>query len=212
MTSTLEKSKNFRIDALLALDVEQRTVVDGSSPRLYYNLSPGESPGSTCGSKTPSPPHPNTSPSRAGVLTKSQLLNLSGFGAAHQERIIGMHPGSMYPLAALGGQHPAFIYPGFAQLVQPFPQQLKGATMAGTLPLEPWVRAGMMIPRVGEYGGDFLSLNKNNSYIFYMFVFVVAKISVSSIYYKLKNINSLKYVVFIKYLGSCIIKIFFLGG
>lgn len=156
MTATMEKSKNFRIDALLAHDAEQRTDSDGASPGLYYSRSPDASPVSNRGSETPSP-HPNTtnfSPAQPGVLSKSQLFNLSqsGFTALHQVGLIGMHPGSMYPLAALGGQHPAFMYPGFTQLVQPYPEQLKGANMTGTLPLEPWIRAGMMMPRIGEYG------------------------------------------------------------
>ncbi|GLD59092.1 motor neuron and pancreas homeobox protein 1-like protein [Lates japonicus] len=152
----MEKSKNFRIDALLAQDVEQRTDSDGASPGLHYSRSPGDSPMSNRGSETPSP-HPNPTNSSSvplGVVPKSQLFNLSqsGFTAFHQGALIGMHPGSMYPLAALGGQHPAFLYPGFTQLVQPYPEQLKGGTMTGTLPLEPWIRAGMMIPRFGEYG------------------------------------------------------------
>ncbi|XP_042349944.1 motor neuron and pancreas homeobox protein 1-like [Plectropomus leopardus] len=154
MTTTLEKSKNFRIDALLAHNVEQRVDSDGASPGLYYSKSPGDSPVSNRGSETPSP-HPNTtnsSPVQPGVLSsKAQLLGLSqsGFTTLHQGGLLGMHPCSMYPLAALGGQHPAFIYPGFTQLVQPYTEQLKGAA---TLPLEPWIRAGMMIPRLGEYG------------------------------------------------------------
>ncbi|XP_029315348.1 motor neuron and pancreas homeobox protein 1-like [Cottoperca gobio] len=156
MTTIMEKSKNFRIDALLAHDVEQRTDSDGVSPGLYYSRSPGGSPVSTRGSETPSPrPNPtNCSPAQLGVLSKSQLFSLShsGFTALHQGGLLGMHPGSMYPLAALGGQHPAFIYPGFTQLSQPYPEQLKGATMAATHPLDPWIRAGMMIPRFGEYG------------------------------------------------------------
>ncbi|XP_022597034.1 motor neuron and pancreas homeobox protein 1-like [Seriola dumerili] len=158
MTATMEKSKNFRIDALLAQDVEQRTDGDGASPGLYYSRSPGDSPVSNRGSETPSPhPNPaNSSPARTGVLHKSQLFNLSqsGLTALHQGGLIGMYPGSMYPLGALGGQHPAFIYPGFTQLVQPYPEQLKGATMTGTLPLEPWIRAGLMLPRFGEYGAQ----------------------------------------------------------
>ncbi|XP_070771418.1 motor neuron and pancreas homeobox protein 1-like [Enoplosus armatus] len=155
MTATMEKSKNFRIDALLAHDVEQRTDSDGASPGLYYSRSPGDSPVSNRGSETPSPhPNPtNSCPAQPG-LSKSQLFNLSqaGFTALHQGGLLGMHPASMYPLAALGGQHHAFIYPGFTQLVQPYPEQLKGATMAATHPLDPWIRAGMMIPRAGEYG------------------------------------------------------------
>ncbi|KAI3356474.1 hypothetical protein L3Q82_017688, partial [Scortum barcoo] len=149
MSTTMEKSRNFRIDALLAHDVEQRADSDGASPGLYYSRSPAGSPVSTRGSETPSP-HPHPSSSSPSQLSKSQLFNLSqpGFTALHQGGLLGMHPGSVYPLAALGGQHPAFIYPGFPQLVHPYPEQLKGAT----LPLEPWIRARMMIPRVGEYG------------------------------------------------------------
>lgn len=161
MTNIMEKSKNFRIDALLAHDVEQRTDSDGAPPGLYYSKSPGEGPVSNRGSDAPSPhPNPtNSAPVQLGILTKCQILNLyqSGFTSVHQEGVIGMHTGSMYPLAALGGQHPAFMYPGFTQLVQPLQEQMKGATMTGTLPLEPWVRAGMMIPRIGEYGGEKLS-------------------------------------------------------
>ncbi|XP_054471947.1 motor neuron and pancreas homeobox 1-like [Anoplopoma fimbria] len=154
MTTTMEKSKNFRIEAILAHDVEQRAESDAASPGLCYSRSPGGSPVSNCGSETPSP-HPNPTnypPAQPGVLSKSQLFSLSqaGFSALHQGGLYGMHPGSMYPLAVLGGQHPAFMYPGFTQLVQPYPDHLKGAM--GTHPLEPWIRAGMMIPRLGEYG------------------------------------------------------------
>ncbi|XP_019945409.1 motor neuron and pancreas homeobox protein 1-like [Paralichthys olivaceus] len=151
----MERSRNFCIDALLAHDAEQRTDSDGASPGLY-SRSPGDSPLSTRGSETPSPhPNPtNSSPAPPGLLPKSQLFNLSqpGFTALHQGGLLGMHPGSLYPLAAFGGQHPAFIYPGFTQLMQPYTEQQKGANMTGTLPLEPWIRAGFMIPRFGEYG------------------------------------------------------------
>nr|XP_020450453.1 motor neuron and pancreas homeobox protein 1-like [Monopterus albus] len=150
MTTTMEKSKNFRIDALLAHDVEQRTDSDCASPGLYYSRSPGDSPESNRGSETPSPqPDPtNFFPAQPEVLNLSQ----SGFVALQQEGLIGIYPGSMYPLPALGGHHPAFIYSGFSQLVHPYPEQLKGANMAGTPPLEHWIRAGLMIPRLGEYG------------------------------------------------------------
>lgn len=162
MTTTMEKSKNFRIDALLAQDVEQRTDSDGASPEMYYNRS--DSPVSNRGSETPSPHHnpTNSSQVQPGLLSKSPLFNLSqsGFTALHQGGFLGMHPRSIYPLAALGGQHPAFIYPGFTQLVHPYPEQLKGATMTGAIPLEPWIRAGMMIPRLGEYGGERFILSR----------------------------------------------------
>ncbi|XP_058478628.1 motor neuron and pancreas homeobox 1-like [Solea solea] len=153
MTSTLEKSKNFCIDALLAHDVEQRTESDGAC----YTKSPGDSPVSNRCSETPSPhPNPpNSSPAPLGVLPKSHLYNnlpQSGFAALHHGGLIGMHPGSVYPLAALGGQHPAFIYPGFTQMFQSYPEHLKAGVMSGAVPLEPWIRAGFMIPRFGEYG------------------------------------------------------------
>nr|XP_040058469.1 motor neuron and pancreas homeobox protein 1-like [Gasterosteus aculeatus aculeatus] len=156
MTTSVEKSKNFCIDALLAHDAEQRTDSDGASPGLYYRGSPGGSPVSTHGSETPSPHQNQTNSSRAppGVLSKSQLfcLSQSAFGALHQGGLLGMHPASLYPLAALGGHHPAnYVYPGFMQLVQPYPQQLKGARTT-THPLEPWIRAGMMMPGLGECG------------------------------------------------------------
>ncbi|XP_047457168.1 motor neuron and pancreas homeobox protein 1-like [Mugil cephalus] len=153
----MEKSKNFRIDALLAHDVGQRTGSDGVSPGMYYSRSPGDSPVSTrSGSETPSP-HPNntnSSPVLQEAKSRSGFFSLTqpGYAALQQVGLIGMHPGSMYPLAALGGQYPSFMYPGFTQLVQPYAEHLKGATMAGTAPLEPWIRAGMMIPRLGEYG------------------------------------------------------------
>ncbi|XP_028992700.1 motor neuron and pancreas homeobox protein 1-like [Betta splendens] len=153
MTNTVGKSKNFRIDALLALDAEQRTSSDGASSAFYYGESPGDRPVSNRGSETPSS-HPNTTnyaPVQLGILTKSQLLNLSQQGASlAQEALVGGHPGSVYPLAALGGQHPAFLYSGFTQLVQPLHEQMK--RMIGTFPLEPCVRAGVMIPRLGDYG------------------------------------------------------------
>ncbi|XP_071750474.1 motor neuron and pancreas homeobox 2a [Centroberyx gerrardi] len=155
MTTTMEKSKNFRIDALLAHDVAHRTDRDDASPGSY-SRSPGDSPVSCRGSDTPSPrpTQNNSSPVQPGVFPKASFLNFSqpGFTALHQGGLPGMYPSPMYPLAALGGQHPAFIYPGFTQLAHPYPEQLKGAAMAGTLPLEPWLRAGMIIPRFGEYG------------------------------------------------------------
>ncbi|KAM6946158.1 motor neuron and pancreas homeobox protein 1-like [Aplochiton taeniatus] len=61
-----------------------------------------------------------------------------------------MYTSQMFPFATLGGQHPGFMYPGFAQLAQPYPENLK-AVMAGSFHLEQWLRAGMMVPRVGEY-------------------------------------------------------------
>ncbi|AWP12871.1 putative motor neuron and pancreas homeobox protein 1-like [Scophthalmus maximus] len=149
----MEKSKNFCIDALLAHDAQQRT---GGGGGASPHSSPGDSPASTRGSETPSPRPNAADPPQAppGVLPTSPLFNLSqaGLAALHQGGLFGVHPGAMYPLAALGGQHPAFMYPGFTQLVRPYSEQHRGAHMTGTLPLEPWIRAGLMVPRFGEYG------------------------------------------------------------
>ncbi|XP_068186016.1 motor neuron and pancreas homeobox protein 1-like [Antennarius striatus] len=155
MTTPMEKSKNFLIDALLAHDVEQRADSDGASG-LYYSKSRDGSPASNCDSETPSP-HPiplNSPPAQPGLLSKSPFFNVSqsGITGFHQGGILGLHPGSLYHLAALGGQQHAFMYPGFTQLVQPYQEQLKGSTTAATLALEHWIKAGMMIPKMGEYG------------------------------------------------------------
>ncbi|XP_020775954.1 motor neuron and pancreas homeobox protein 1-like [Boleophthalmus pectinirostris] len=153
----MEKSKNFRIDALLAHDVELRVDSDGGSPGRY-STSPSGSPVSQRGSETPSPPsHPqNTRPLQPRILSKAPLIGLPQSGLCHlpQGGMLGVHPGSMYPLAALGGQHPFSLYPGFPGLVHPYAEHLKGASLAGGVPLEPWIRAGMMMPRLGECGAQ----------------------------------------------------------
>uniref|UniRef100_A0A3P9PM83 Motor neuron and pancreas homeobox protein 1-like n=1 Tax=Poecilia reticulata TaxID=8081 RepID=A0A3P9PM83_POERE len=157
----MEKSKNFRIDALLAHDSDRRTDRDCVSPRLFHNRSPDISPASTRGSDSPSshPKYPISSPAQLSAVSKPHLFNLSpsGFTALQQVGLIGMHPGSMYPLAGLGGQHPALMYPAFAQLVQPHPEHTKGGGMATMLPVDPWVRGGMVMPRFGEYVGGFIA-------------------------------------------------------
>ncbi|KAK7898341.1 hypothetical protein WMY93_019194 [Mugilogobius chulae] len=61
----------------------------------------------------------------------------------------GLYHAPMYPLSALSAQHPAF-YSGFSQL-QTYPEHLKAAALAGSLPLEHWIRAGIMMPRVPDY-------------------------------------------------------------
>ncbi|KAM4731295.1 uncharacterized protein FYW61_009371 [Anableps anableps] len=155
MTTAMEKSKNFRIDALLAHDAERGMDRDCASPVLFHSRSPDISPASTRGSESPSSysKYANTSPAQLSAVSKPHLFNLSpsGFAALQQVGLIGMHPGSMYPLAGLGGQHPALMYPAFAQLVQPHPEHTKGGTMASMLPVDPWIRGGMMMPRFGEY-------------------------------------------------------------
>ncbi|XP_076015340.1 uncharacterized protein LOC143007770 [Genypterus blacodes] len=155
MASSMERSKNFRIDALLAHDVEHRADRDDASPRSY-SRSPSGSPVSYRGSETPSPrSNPNTtSPGRTGALPQPPFnFCQPGFAALHHGGLQGMYAHSVSHFGVFGGHHPAFMYPGFGQLLQPSAEQLKGAAMAGTLPLEPWITAGL-IPRLGEYGAQ----------------------------------------------------------
>ncbi|KAF7216084.1 motor neuron and pancreas homeobox protein 1 [Nothobranchius furzeri] len=152
MTASVEKSQNFRIDALLAHDSEKKTDRGRGSPGLFYCKAADKSPSSS----------PNSSPVRPGFLSESHLLTLpqSGLTALHQG-LFRMHPaGSLHPLVTLGGQHPAFMYPGFTQLFQPYPEEMNGGPTATTIPLEPWIRAGMVMPRVGELGSQTALLGK----------------------------------------------------
>lgn len=149
----MEKSKSFRIDALLAHEAHR---IDRDASPGLCSASAGDSPVSCHRSETPSPRRTaNGIHIQAGIIPKPGLLNFShpGLTTLSQGSIPGMHPTPMYPFAALGGQHPAFTYPGFAQLAQPYPEHFKAAAMAGSFPIEHWLRAGMTIPRLGDYGG-----------------------------------------------------------
>ncbi|XP_034736317.1 motor neuron and pancreas homeobox 2b [Etheostoma cragini] len=137
----MEKSKNFRIDALLA--DETNRVSRDLSPGLSSD-SPSGSPLSCRRADTPSP----RAAQLQGLIHKPGMLNLPHPGLAS---IPGMYHAPMYPLSALGGQHPAFAYTGFTQLTQTYPEHLKAAAMAGSLPLEHWIRAGIMMPRLPDY-------------------------------------------------------------
>ncbi|XP_054588346.2 motor neuron and pancreas homeobox 2b [Nothobranchius furzeri] len=140
----MEKSKNFRIDALLADETN----------RGGRELSPGlgsDSPGSPVSCRRADPPSPRSAQLHTGVIPKPSVLNLPhpGLASLPQGAIPGMYP-APYPLTALGG-HPAFAYTGFTQLTQTYPDHLKAAAMTGSLPLEHWIRAGIMIPRMPDY-------------------------------------------------------------
>ncbi|XP_072321275.1 motor neuron and pancreas homeobox 2b [Eucyclogobius newberryi] len=128
----MEKSKNFCIDALLA----------DKCTSASRDLSPGLSSESPTGSpgSTPSPRAPQ-------LFSKSGVLNIPHAGMSV---LPGLYPAPMYPLSALSAQHPAF-YGGFSQL-HTYPEHLKAAALAGSLPLEHWIRAGIMMPRIPDYG------------------------------------------------------------
>ncbi|KAJ6665521.1 hypothetical protein lerEdw1_003362 [Lerista edwardsae] len=144
MQKALEKSQNFRIDALLA--EERPRPVPSTSPE-----SSAGSPGSGLRTETPSPCAPASlappPPPAAAFFPKPGLLNLPppGLGA-----LPALYPPPLYPLPALSGQHPAFAYAGFPH-PQPGPEHLKAAAVAGSLPLEHWIRAGIMAPRFPDF-------------------------------------------------------------
>ncbi|XP_051751069.1 motor neuron and pancreas homeobox 2b isoform X2 [Ctenopharyngodon idella] len=142
----MEKSKNFRIDALLAEEPHRGT--REVSPGLSSD-SPTGSPVSCRRADTPSPRGtPGAIHLQTGIIPKPGLLNLPHPGLTS---IPAMYTTPMYPISALGGQHPALAYSGFTQLTQPYPEHLKAAAMAGSLPLEHWIRAGIMVPRLPDY-------------------------------------------------------------
>ncbi|XP_061697993.1 motor neuron and pancreas homeobox protein 1-like isoform X2 [Syngnathoides biaculeatus] len=142
MASRVEKSQKFRIEALLAHDVDRRQDGDEAT---YTGRSPVRSPHS----ETLSPPRPPSAPlqARPGNTPDAPVYDFSlqaGFAAMHAGGLFGMHPRSLYPLP------PAFACPGFPQLVQPYPGHPKGGSVAGLHPLEPWIRGGMTFPRLAE--------------------------------------------------------------
>ncbi|XP_010902488.2 motor neuron and pancreas homeobox 2a [Esox lucius] len=140
----MAKSKNFGIDALLAHRVDRDS---------FPGLCSEDNPVSCHRSETPSPRRTsNGIHIQAGLIPKPGVMNFShtGLSQLSQGGFPGMYPTHMYPIAALGGQHPAFTYPGFAHLAQPYPEHLKAAAMSG-FPLEHWIRAGMVMPRLGDY-------------------------------------------------------------
>ncbi|RVE57705.1 hypothetical protein OJAV_G00201930 [Oryzias javanicus] len=124
----MEKSTNFRIDALLARDPQRRT-----------SALPGAA--------APGPIHrKELHPSRAP--SKPSLLGLSGLAALQRAALIGVHP--LFPLGPFELQTPAFLPPAWAQLAQQHPGQMKGIPAAEAPPLEPWIGGGT--GTLGEYG------------------------------------------------------------
>ncbi|XP_031657668.1 motor neuron and pancreas homeobox protein 1 isoform X2 [Oncorhynchus kisutch] len=140
----MAKSKNFGIDALLAHRVDRDSSQGLCSEDNPFSCRRSETQSQR---RTTSGIHIQT-----GNIPKPGLLNFShqGLTQLSQGAIPGMYPTHMYPVAALSGQHTAFAYPSFAQ---PYPEHLRAAVMAG-FPLEHWIRAGMMMPRLGDYGGN----------------------------------------------------------
>ncbi|KAM6462797.1 uncharacterized protein PHA67_010165 [Liasis olivaceus] len=144
MQKPMEKSQNFRIDALLAEDPGRPV------PSVSPESSAG-SPSACLRTETPSPcAPPGLAPlPTAAFIPKPGLLHLpppalSGLPA--------IYPTPLYPVPALAGQHPAFAYPAaFPPLSQPGAEHLKAAAGVGSFPLEHWIRAGIMAPRFPDF-------------------------------------------------------------
>lgn len=141
----MDKSRNFRIDALLS-ESSQR-IVREDSPGLCSDGTDIEP--ATCKRTENSPPR--AFQLQTGVMPKPGMLNIChpGLTSFPQGPMPGIYPSSMYSITALGAQHPTFAYSGFAQ---PYPEHLKAA-VAGSFPLEHWLRAGLIMPRLADYSG-----------------------------------------------------------
>lgn len=164
----MEKSKNFRIDALLAVDTPK---VQTAPLALVTSLSSSSSiptsgsvaaPELTTGvdslrTETPSPPRIAT----CGLIPKPGFLNsphsMVGLHpqstAAIPAQALYGHPMYTYSAAAITGQHPAlsYSYPhGSHQHHSSDPIKLS----ASTFQLDHWLRvstAGMMLPKMSDF-------------------------------------------------------------
>lgn len=141
----MDKSKNFRIDALLAGESQRRRSRDSDILDVDATL---------CKRPDSSPIRSSASAlqQQAGIVPKPGLLTIPhpGLSALSQGSIAGMYPGPVCSLSALGAQHAAFPYPAFTP---PHPEQLKAAAVAGHFPFEQWIRAGIMVPRLADFNG-----------------------------------------------------------
>lgn len=170
----MEKSKNFRIDALLAVDTPK---VQTSPLALVTSLSSSSSSSSIPSSgsvaapelttsaeslraETPSPPRIST----CGLIPKPGFLNSPhSMVGLHPQSTAGIpaqalygHPMYTYSAAALTGQHPAlsYSYPhGSHHHHTSDPIKLT----ASTFQLDHWLRvstAGMMLPKMSDFNSE----------------------------------------------------------
>ncbi|KAG5268231.1 hypothetical protein AALO_G00209760 [Alosa alosa] len=164
----MEKSKNFRIDALLAVDPPK---VQTSPLALVTSMSSSSlsSSGSVNGSdlntsteslrtESPSPPRISS----CGLIPKPGFLNSS------HSSMVGLHSQSssippqalyghpMYYSAAALGQHPALSYSYPHTSHHHHPNDTLKLT-AGTFQLDHWLRvstAGMMLPKMPDFNAQ----------------------------------------------------------
>ncbi|XP_008394964.1 motor neuron and pancreas homeobox protein 1 [Poecilia reticulata] len=172
----MEKSKNFRIDALLAVDtpkaqtsplalVTSLSSSSASSSSIPSSVS-GAAPDLTAAAESlraetpPSPPRIST----CGLIPKPGFLNSAhGMVGLHPQSSAGIpaqalygHPMYTYSAAALTGQHPAlsYSYPhGSHHHHTSDPIKLT----ASTFQLDHWLRvstAGMMLPKMSDFNAQ----------------------------------------------------------
>jgi len=171
----MEKSKNFRIDALLAVDPPK---VQTSPLALVTSLSTSSISSSSesvqasdlntnseaLRNETPSPPRISS----CGLIPKPGFLNSphSGMVGLHPQSSTGIPPQALYghPMytysAAALGQHPAlsYSYPhGSHHHHHHHPNDPLKLT-ASSFQLDHWLRvstAGMMLPKMADFSGEF---------------------------------------------------------
>ncbi|XP_033841848.1 motor neuron and pancreas homeobox protein 1 [Periophthalmus magnuspinnatus] len=167
----MEKSKNFRIDALLAVDTPKvqtsplalvTTLSSSSSLPSSVSVAAAELTGNaeSLRTETPSPPRIST----CGLIPKPGFLNSPhSVVGLHPQSTAGIpaqalygHPMYTYSAAALTGQHPALSYPyphGSHHHHTTDPIKLS----ASTFQLDHWLRvstAGMMLPKMSDFNSQ----------------------------------------------------------
>ncbi|XP_069588552.1 motor neuron and pancreas homeobox protein 1 [Ranitomeya imitator] len=165
----MEKSKNFRIDALLAIDppkpqTSPLSLVTSLSTSSLSSSPPSEHP--DLRTESPSPPRTCGLLPKPGFLSSHQhpgtMMGIHPPGGIQHQALYG-HPVYGYSAAAAAlavGQHPALPYP--------YSSHLQGAhhahhamdpikISAGTFQLDQWLRAstaGMMLPKMADFNSQ----------------------------------------------------------
>ncbi|XP_075443966.1 motor neuron and pancreas homeobox protein 1 [Ascaphus truei] len=158
----MEKSHNFRIDALLAADPPK---VQTSPLALVTSSSLSGSPASehtdSLRTESPSPPRGCGLVPKPGFLSShhqhqhQHLLSLHPQGGVPPQALYG-HPVYSYAAAAAlaaGQQHPALPYP-YSHMQGSHHHMEPVKISAGTFQLDQWLRAstaGMMLPKMADF-------------------------------------------------------------
>ncbi|XP_019514632.1 PREDICTED: motor neuron and pancreas homeobox protein 1 [Hipposideros armiger] len=176
----MEKSKNFRIDALLAVDPPRAASAQTAPLALVTSLATAASgPGgggassgasgscSPASSEPPAAPADHSAAAAAAAAAGGLALGLhpggaqGGAGLPAQAALYG-HPVYGYSAAAaaaaLAGQHPALSYP-YPQVQGAHPAHPADPIKlgAGTFQLDQWLRAstaGMILPKMPDFNSQ----------------------------------------------------------